>query len=354
MACLLRRHGGCIMSSMNVALLWTWLQLMGIAGAILLAGTQLSRYGDRIARKTGLSGGWVGMVLVASVTSLPELVTGASSVLVANAPEVAVGNVLGACVLNLAMIAVLDVLHRRASIYQLASQGHALGAGFAVLMLGTAGLALLLPRDAAPVIGHVSIITPLLFVWYGVAMRSIYEYEQRAQREHGAAAQTQAPEPLTLGALLLRYAAAAAVVVLAALWLPMVALALAQQMGWTTGFVGTLLVAFTTTLPELAVTLAAVRLGALDLAIGNLVGSSLFNLVVLGIGDLLFRQGSLYAAVSETHAVSAFTGVMMAGAVVVALVARQQARVLNFVGWTGVLLALLFFFNSWVQFRHGA
>lgn len=113
-----------------------WLQLAPCAALIFVAGTRLSRYGDVIARHIGLGGGWIGLVLMASVTSLPDLVTGISSVTVADVPDIAVGNVLGACVLNLAMIVVLDALHRHASIYQVASQGHTLGAAFGIVMLG--------------------------------------------------------------------------------------------------------------------------------------------------------------------------------------------------------------------------
>jgi cation:H+ antiporter len=87
-----------------------WLAFALCAAAILVAGTQLSRYGDEIARLTGLGGTWIGMVLLATVTSLPELMTGLSAVTMAGAPEVAVGDVLGSCVFNLAMIALLDVL----------------------------------------------------------------------------------------------------------------------------------------------------------------------------------------------------------------------------------------------------
>lgn len=324
----------------------TWLQLVFAAAAIVIAGAHLSRYGDLIAQRTGLSSGWIGLVLLATVTSLPELATGISAVTLAAAPDVAVGNVLGACVLNFAMIALLDALHRSASIYSVASQGHALGAGFTVLMLGAAGFALLLREDAGMQVGHVSVITPLLFALYAVAIRTIFEYEQR----------TPAPREVPagvpgLGALAWRYAVAAAVVVAAALWLPFVATDLARQMGWTEGFVGTLLVALATTLPELTVTIAAVRLGALDLAIGNLLGSSLFNLATLGIGDILYTRGSLFADVSPLHAVSIVTAAMMAGAFVVALVARQTARLLNLVGWTSIVLALLFFANAWIHFR---
>ncbi len=78
-----------------------WLEFSLCAALIAVAGTKLSRYGDIIADKTGLGGAWIGLVLMATVTSLPELVTGVSAVALADAPDIAVGNVLGACIINL-------------------------------------------------------------------------------------------------------------------------------------------------------------------------------------------------------------------------------------------------------------
>lgn len=335
---------------MNAA--WVpWLQFAACAAAILFAGSRLARYGDAIAFHTGLGGNWIGLVLMATVTSLPELVTGVSSVTVADVPDIAVGNVLGACVLNLTMLVILDVLHREASIYSLASQGHALGAGFVVVMLGVVAFGILSAPRLDLHVGHVGAASVAVLALYAMAIRSIYRYERSAL---AAAAAEEAPPELTLRQAVMRYAAAAAVVVAAALWLPFAAEALAAAMHWSESFVGTLLVALATTLPELAVTVAAVRIGALDLAIGNLVGSNLFNLAILGLDDLLYLGGPLFVSVSPAHAISATAASVMAGALIVALVARPQARLLNAVSWTSVLIAAAYFANAWLQFRHGS
>lgn len=333
--------------------LWVhWLQLALCAALILVAGTRLSRYGDVIARHTGLGGGWIGLALMASVTSLPELVTGIASVTVAGVPDIAVGNVLGACVLNLAMMAVLDALHRHASIYQVASQGHTLGAAFGIVMLGVVAFGMLAAPALDLRVGHVGLVTPALLALYVVAIRTIYQYERGAAAAAAAAAtEVEFAPAMTLRQAGARYAVAAAVVVGAALWLPFVAADLAAAMGWTDSFVGTLLVAVTTTLPELTVTIASVRIGALDMAIGNLVGSNLFNLAILGVDDLVYLDGPLLAAAARAHALSAVSAVVMSGALIVALVARPQARLLNFVGWTSVALAVIYFANAWMHFR---
>jgi len=330
---------------------WThWLQLAGCAALILVAGSRLARYGNVIAYYTGLGGSWIGLVLMATVTSLPELVTGVASVTVADVPDIAVGNVLGACVLNLAMLVVLDALHRRASIYSVASQGHVLGTAFGVVMLGVVAFGILSASQLELRLGHVGLVSLAVLGLYAVAIRSIYYYERGVRA--AAVAEETLPE-LTLAQAAWRYALAAAVVVGAALWLPFAARALAEAMSWSESFVGTLLVALATTLPELTVTVASVRIGALDLAIGNLVGSNLFNLSILGIDDLLYLQAPLLAAVEPSHAMSAMAAAVMSGALIVALVARPTARLLNAVGWTSVLIALVYFVNAWMHFRRG-
>jgi Ca2+/Na+ antiporter len=88
--------------------LQTWLQFALVSAVIVVAGYHLSRYGDVIAEKTGLSGSWVGLALLATVTSLPELATGISSVVAAHETDIAVGNVLGAF---MAVLIAIEIYH---------------------------------------------------------------------------------------------------------------------------------------------------------------------------------------------------------------------------------------------------
>ncbi|MEJ5210292.1 MAG: sodium:calcium antiporter [Burkholderiales bacterium] len=317
-----------------------------------VAGSRLSRYGDVIAEKTGLGGSWIGLVLMATVTSLPELVTGVSSVTVANVPNIAVGNVLGACVMNLAMIFLLDFLHREASVYTRASHGHILAAGFSLVMLAVVGFNLLVaPTGIAPQLGHVGLYTPVILVLYLVAMRVLYLYETAQQDAYVAERAARYPD-ITLRQAVARYAAFAGVVVLAALWLPFVAEELAAAMGWQRSFVGTIFVALVTTTPELVVTLAALRLGALDMAIGNLFGSNLFNLTLIAVDDLAYLEGSLLAQVAPVHAVSAFSAIAMTGATVVGLFYRDEGRLYRRMGWASIFLFLAYLLNSYVLYLY--
>lgn len=83
-----------------------WRQLAAGLDDTGFAGVRLSYYGDIIAEKSGLSRGWVGLILLATATSQPELVTGLFSVTVARVPDIAVGDIMGSCVFNLLLLAV--------------------------------------------------------------------------------------------------------------------------------------------------------------------------------------------------------------------------------------------------------
>jgi cation:H+ antiporter len=330
-----------------------WLEFALCAALIGYAGSKLSRYGDVIADKTGLGGAWIGLALMATVTSLPELVTGISSVTLADAPDIAVGNVLGACVINLVMIVFLDLLQREESVYTRASQGHILSAGFGIIMAGFVGISVLFSQHGEIMsLGTIGVYSPVLLVLYAVAVRSVFHYERR-QRAAAVEEQAERYPDVTLRQALIRYAQAAAVVVAAGLWLPYVGRDLAQAMAWQETFVGTLFIAFATTLPEIVVTVTALRIGALDLAISNLLGSNLFNIAIIAIDDLFYLKGPLLSHVSGLHAVSALSVVMMSGVAVVGLFYRPPTRVFRTVGWTSLLLLSIYLLNTFFLYLYG-
>ena len=127
---------------------------------------------------------------------------------------------------------------------------------------------------------------------------------------------------IPLRAAALHYGIAAVAVVGAALWLPRLGAELARQTGLGEEFVGSLFIAITTSLPEIAVSLAAVRLGAIDLGIGNVLGSNLFNLLILGLDDVFYRHDPLLAAVPPSHSVTIVAVVVMNGLFLVGLTYR--------------------------------
>jgi cation:H+ antiporter len=327
-----------------------WVEFLVCTAVIGVAGYQLSRYGDVIAERTGLGRTLIGVVMVATVTSLPELVTGVSAVAVAQVPNIAVGDALGSCIFNLLILLFLELGHPRASIYTLAAQSHILSAGFGVILIGVVALSILV-GEQLPAVGHVGLYTPVVFIGYVLAMRIVLQYELREARARPDE-KLRYPD-ISLRRALVGYGIAAAVVILAGVALPFIGAALATTMGWNNSFVGTLLVAFSTSLPELAVAASALKLGALDLAIGNLLGSNLFDMAIVAIDDLAYTKGPLFVAISKAHAGTAISAMVMSGAVIAALFYRPAERTFRAFGWTGLFLLLIYVINSYILFLIG-
>jgi cation:H+ antiporter len=303
-----------------------WLEFLFVTGLILCSGSRLSRYGDMIAEKTGLSRLWLGMVLMAAVTSLPELATGLSSVIVAGLPDIAAGDILGSCVFNLFLLSILDASSRKAPLASLAHQGNILTAGMSLLLFSVVGVGLF-GGDRLPGIGWIGLYTPFLLFGYLGAMRLAFKNEKRNSPatglgENGATLYHRA----TLKRAVVGYAVNAAVVVGAAVLLPRIAEGIAEMTGLGTTFVGTIFVAMSTSLPELTVTIASFKLGAIDTAVGNLFGSNLFNMAILAVDDVFYVKSPLLAVVENQHLIAVMSAVAMTGLAVAGLIYRSPGK----------------------------
>jgi cation:H+ antiporter len=172
-------------------------------------------------------------------------------------------------------------------------------------------------------------------------MRVIFAHERhRRARETQEVAEELQYGDITLRSATIHYAAAAVAVVGAALWLPRLGAELARQTGLSEAFVGSLFVAITTSLPEIVVSLAAVRIGAVDLGIANVLGSNLFNLLILGLDDVFYRQGPLLAHAGASHDVAVVAIVMMNGLFLIGLTYKVMTKRFVVTWDTGAIAAV--------------
>lgn len=297
------------------------------AGVILYAGRGLSRYGERIAEISGLGGAWMGLMVMAAVTSLPELMTAISSTALVGSADLAVGNLIGSCAFNLILLATLDAfMPARTPIFSAASPSHVLAAALGIVLLALVGIGLVDPSEIqiAPWIG----ISSLLFIGvYLASIRLLYLHARSTgpngspgPEANGSAATRNAPIlALPTRQVALRYSLYAVLVVAAATLLPPLAAHISVVTGLQASFIGTLLLAASTSLPEIAVSLAAVRMGAIDLAVGNILGSNLFNIFILAVGDITYTQGVLLRDASGIHLVSVLSTIAMSAIAIIGL-----------------------------------
>jgi len=334
-----------------------WMLFLLSAVVIVVAGTKLSQYGDRIAEHTGLGGLWIGVVLMAGATSLPEVFTTVSAALL-NAPDLAVGDLLGAGLSNMLTLGIIDLLHRQKRVWQQAAFEQTLIAALAVALTGLAGLFIVLKPSVA--LWGVGIDTLLIAGIYVLGMRVVYRHEdmRRREKERERVVEAEVAEHTvrTRTAILRRasvgFAVASVAILLAAPLLAASAKEIAEATGISTTFIGTSLVAITTSLPELVTSLAAVRLGAFDLAVGNLFGSNAFNMGALVFADLAYGPGTLLSAVSPVHTVTALWAILLMNVGLMGIIYRAEKRFM-LIEPDSALMIVGYGLGMWLLFRVG-
>lgn len=314
--------------------LWLNLLIFGIAAAgVWFAGGRLERLGDAIAVRTGLGKALVGLVLLAVATSLPEIATTLSAAWLGYR-DLVVHNLLGGVAMQTAVLVIADAVVRRGALtrfsptYPLIMQGVALllmlavvicwiamgdrgtitlragGGGVSIGLMGWAllGVYLLMLRTT-----HAAQQTPR---WRPVQQPDRQEDTADAQK----AAQEASPQnrfvPWSVRRLLLMFALFAAVIFVAGWALAQTGEAIAEQTGIAASFIGATLVAIATSLPEVSTTVAAARHGNYSMAMANIFGSNMFDVMLLLPADLILA-GSLFGEPSRTAMFTAGLGVAL-------------------------------------------
>ncbi len=320
-----------------------WLQFIACTTIILISGTYLSKYGDIIAEKTGLGRTWIGVVLMASVTSLPELVTGISSVALFNIPNIAVGGVLGSCMFNILILALLDFMNGSAPISTKAHQGQVLTAAFGILLLGLVNVSIFSAAQI-PSIGWVGAYSLAFAVIYLVAMRAVFSYEKKRIAELvELVAEDMRYEKISKAKAYRMYGLNALLTIGGATYLPHIGESIAEVTGLGQTFVGNIFIAGSTSLPEVVVSIAALKIGAVDMAFGNIFGSNLFNIVILAIDDLFYTKGPILSYTSANHLVSSSAAIAMTAVAAIALTYRASKKFLFF-AWDSLAILAVYVF----------
>jgi cation:H+ antiporter len=327
--------------------LTVWIQFLLSAAIIVLAANQLAKYGDVIALRTGLGGMFVGILLMAGATSLPEVLTTISS-LNQGVPDLAAGNLFGSNMFNMFLLAVLDLLHRKERLLRKAALKHALSGSLAVFLIAIVVFFVMADIDVS--IGWVGIDSLFILLAYVIAVRLIHKNIQHGSVPVGKVEIPESVPGLRKG--LLGFSIAAIVLIFITPVMVRSSATIAELTGLGTTFVGTTLVALVTSLPELVTTLAAVRLGAHDMAIGNLFGSNLFNMFALGLTDFFYIPGRFLGIIDPAFLLIGMVGLLMTSMGLIGNLARLERRVL-FVELDALALLMIYFGSLWLLFSRG-
>ncbi len=327
---------------------WVWLTFLLSAILIVLSAMQLAKYGDVIAARTKLGGMFVGVLLLAGATSLPELLTAINSIQ-QNSPELAAGNFFGSSAFNMFILAILDVLSRNRRILRSAAFQHAVSGGFAVFMCTL----VLVFIAADPIISRV----PFRIGWVGIdslIIMGFYVFAiymlNKSEKDDVSVEMTEEElsEIPSLRAGLIGFGLAACVLIFVSPFMVKSSETIAEITGLGTSFVGSTLVALVTSLPEMVTSISAIKIGAADMAIGNLFGSNMFNMFGIGIADLFYTQGRFISTIDNSFIVIGMIGVMMTAFGLIGNMVKFKR--LKFIEVDSVIMTIMYFASMFLLF----
>jgi cation:H+ antiporter len=309
--------------------LWQAILVFLVSAAVLVrAGSSLAAYADQIAERTKMSRLFVGTLLLAFATSLPELVTEVTAAQ-AGAPDLALGDLFGSSMANMAILAIIDLLYR-GQVWPAVELGHARVAAVAIGLTAIAALSIFTQSTIA--IGWVG-ITPIVIAAIYVAAVAWFRRMPLLARPGLEAPKIAVQKPtgwsekgaeLTVRGLWTRFGLAALAILLTAPVVTLSVKVIADATGIAQTFLGAALLAVTTSLPELVASIASVRIGAYDMAVGNVFGSNVANMSILLFADLAYTEGPILAAVSQSQVVSAFGAILLMAMAVAAIVGESE------------------------------
>ncbi|MEN6523485.1 MAG: hypothetical protein ABFD14_07120 [Anaerolineaceae bacterium] len=323
-----------------------WITFFITAGVIVFAANQLAKYGDVIALRTQLGRMFIGVLLIAGATSLPEVLTSISS-LNQNTPNMAAGNLLGSNTFNMVLLAVIDIVNRDQRILRKAAMKHALTGSLAVFMIGL--VVLLIIADIKISLGWLGLDSLLLIATYFLA---VWLIKQNASSLDKSFQHEEIPAN-TPGLLqgILGFILAAAALFVATPIMVRSANLISEISGLGTSFIGTTLVALVTSLPELVTTLAAIKIGANDMAIGNLFGSNMFNMFAIGLTDLFYTQGRFLSVIDPSFLLIGMFGLLMTAMALIGNLAKLEKRIW-FIEIDAFSLILMYIASIWLLYSH--
>jgi cation:H+ antiporter len=299
---------------------------------VWMAGTRLAIYGDELSERLKLSREFIGLIFLATVTELPEIVTTATAALSGNASLV-LGNLFGGITMNTAILAVIDFFVVRHALTSWPRKpNHALLAVLLIVLLALL-LAITFVGDVAVVL-NVGLAAICLSACYPIVIALLRKFDGKdtwtpidlpedSENEIGILLNDNHLEKTSTRALILYSVITSLVILVAGVALAITADSIAEKSGLGSSFIGITLLAAATSLPELSTTLAAARMGAYTMAISNIFGSNLIMLALILPSDMAYRDGPILSQADPVAQFSIAVGIIVTAIYVVGILIRR-------------------------------
>ena len=314
------------------------------AGVIAIAGTKLARVADRLADATRLGEAIVGAILLGGSTSLSGIVT---SVVAASSghPNLAVSNALGGIAAQTAFLGIADIAYRKANLeYAAASLATIVQGTILIALLAIPLMAMAAPPVAAFNVHPASVLIPLAYVFglrISSEVREFPMWKPELTPEKADEEESDRAEQENVFKLGLYFGALAVIIAAAGYLVAQSGIKISVQTGLSESVVGGLFTALSNSLPELVTSVAAVRQGALTLAVSGVIGGNTFDVLLIAVSDLAYRQGSIYQAITQQQIFVVALTILMTGIILLGLLRREKYGI-GKIGFESFLVLVLY------------
>lgn len=310
---------------------WTLLQSVLVFLACTLAiaafGTWITGVVDQLADRTGIGEAMAGAVLLGASTSLGGSVLSVVAAWNGNA-DLALGNALGGIAVQFAALAIADFAYRRANLeHAAASAENLMQSGLLIALLA---LILMSPTLPDITLWGIHPVTPIMLLVYGYGLRMTRATHNQPMWLPRRTLETREDEPEDLGEvpalmpLAIRFVVLMLLLGMAGYTMEQAASNIARSTWFSFTAVGVLFTATATSLPELVTSVAAVRRGALTLAVGGIIGGNAFDTLFTAASDIAYREGSIYHAMPQSVVFWAALTLLMAAVLLLGLIRREE------------------------------
>jgi cation:H+ antiporter len=279
---------------------------------------------------------------------LPELIASISA-FSAGAPDLAAGNFFGSNMVNVLLLALVDLINYQVPLLRRMAITHTLTAVLSMMLMVLAIIFIM--GDVNVMIGWVGVDSIILILLY---FGGVWLVQEESQRAAGVSTQGNIIVEDDFPSLrrgIIGFALSALALGLVVPPLVTASTDIAEITGLGHSFVGTALLSVVTSLPELLAALAAVRMGAFDLAVGNLFGSSVFNMLGLGIADFFYLDGRFLGAIDPEFALVGLLSLLLTIMALMANLARIERKIL-FVELDSIGIILVYLAGMYLLFLH--
>lgn len=325
-----------------------WINFSISAFLVIFAGYYLTEYGDEISEKSSISGGFIGFFLLALTTSLPELITSISAIYFQGEPQLALGNIFGSNLFNIGIIFLLDFFSKKGAFAD-AKKENIVSIAYILIISLLAIIPMIFNSlfniNILPSM-PINIESILILLFYIYILRTFNNSVEEEQKE------LDFNKGESLVPVYLKFALMGAIIVVSGIFLTKSVDQIAEAYNLGKTFAGSMFLAFVTSLPEATVSISAIRIGAINMALGNVLGSNVFNVLIIFFADIFTKRQLLYIDELKSSIITGVFSLLIAAVALYGIIkkSKNSSLLFNKVSFPGLFILIVYFLGMYFTY----